>query len=361
MVDLSGVQDRIAKVGGGGDVGDELTTLDGTAAGTVRKNWEDDASEHYARHSGLPSRIKGALNSNTSLHKNSTTLDGTGELVTEEPPVPLERLDNGEPKPIVTLIDFPQMISTRHPNARELYDRDVECLRRFFGSKLWCYVEGEDLPGGGIMPTWDELIAGDNEDDDDVNNGVEFPGDDVSLVSRSQHRLDAELKASGYSREDASRDTELAYYEAHQQRGLDHDLGVVDDVDDEEDEDSDDDNDTVEDGNTHEPEFSNVKELVNNDERAPELIDMDEFNIDNDGASISGDGVSVSGMSRMSRVSILSYAEVEQRARERVARHLDDRKRASGKKGAFKTRNSNKSYSKGRRVGGKPDVTDFGL
>jgi len=361
MVDLSGVQDRIAKVGGGGDVGDELTTLDGTAAGTVRKNWEDDASEHYARHSGLPSRIKGALNSNTSLHKNSTTLDGTGELVTEEPPVPLERLDNGEPKPIVTLIDFPQMISTRHPNARELYDRDVECLRRFFGSKLRCYVEGEDLPGGGIMPTWDELIAGDNEDDDDVNNGGEFPGDDVSLVSRSQHRLDAELKASRYSREDAARDTELAYYEAHQQRGLDHDLGVVDDVDDEEDEDSDDDNDTVEDGNTHEPEFSNVKELVNNDERAPELIDMDEFNIDNDGASISGDGVSVSGMSRMSRVSILSYAAVEQRARERVARHLDDRKRASGKKGAFKTRNSNKSYSKGRRVGGKPDVTDFGL
>jgi hypothetical protein len=138
-------------------------------------------------------------------------------------------------------------------------------------------------------------------------------------------------------------------------------LGVVDDVDDEEDEDSDDDNDTVEDGNTHEPEFSNVKELVNNDERAPELIDMDEFNIDNDGASISGDGVSVSGMSRMSTVSIFSYAEVEQRARERVARHLDDRKRASGKKGAFKTRNSNKSYSKGRRVGGKPDVTDFGL
>ncbi|GMH66200.1 hypothetical protein TL16_g04378, partial [Triparma laevis f. inornata] len=28
--------------------------------------------------------------------------------------------------PLVTLIDFPQMVSTKHPNAKELYERDVE-------------------------------------------------------------------------------------------------------------------------------------------------------------------------------------------------------------------------------------------
>ena len=351
MVDLSGVQARIASgVGGGGDDG---TTLDGTAAGGGQ---EDDATEHYVRHSGLPSRHRGALSSHGPLQKH-TVIDGTGEVVTEEPPEPEELLDNGEPKPIVTLIDFPQMVSTRHPNARELYERDVECLRRFFVGKMRCYVEGEDGIGGGLMPTWEELVAG----DDGGGGGRGFPGDgpdDVTLVSRAQHRLDEELKASGYSREDAARDSELAYYEAHQR--LDGGLDVVDDVDEEGDEDEDgcEEEDTDENCNVNEQELANEDDPGGGDERAPELIDMDDFHIQSersnadDGVSFAG-GVSVGGMSRISQ---LSYAEVEQRARERVRRHLEDRKRASGKKGAFKTRNSNKSYSKGKRV-----ITDFGL
>ena len=32
----------------------------------------------------------------------------------------------------VTLIDFPQMISTSHANAREYFERDVNCVRTFF-------------------------------------------------------------------------------------------------------------------------------------------------------------------------------------------------------------------------------------
>ncbi len=31
----------------------------------------------------------------------------------------------------LTLIDFPQMVSTSHANAQELFDRDVECVLRF--------------------------------------------------------------------------------------------------------------------------------------------------------------------------------------------------------------------------------------
>ncbi len=30
----------------------------------------------------------------------------------------------------VTLIDFPQMVSVSHANAKELFDRDVDCLIR---------------------------------------------------------------------------------------------------------------------------------------------------------------------------------------------------------------------------------------
>lgn len=389
MVDLSGVQARIASgvvvgaaagddaVGGGGDDDpDDGTTLGGTAAGSRRGGGgrgEDDATEHYVRHSGLPSRHRGALSSHGPLQKRTANIDGTGEVVTEEPPEPEELLDNGEPKPIVTLIDFPQMVSTRHPNARELYERDVECLKRFFGGKMRCYVEGEmGIDGdGGLMPTWEELIAGDGDGGEDL----EFPGDgpdDVTLVSKAQHRLDEELKASGYSREDAARDTELAYYEAHRRLDDGGGLDVVDDVDEDEEGDEDEDGDDVEENiDENDNNAKDERELADDedgpggggDERgAPELIDMVDFrmqsdrsNVDDDGVSFAGGGggVSVGGMSR---ISTLSYAEAEQVARERVRRHLEDRKRASGKKGAFKTRNSNKSYSKGKRV-----ITDFGL
>ena len=36
----------------------------------------------------------------------------------------------------ITLIDFPQMISTSHPNAPSLFDRDVNELVSFFSNKL---------------------------------------------------------------------------------------------------------------------------------------------------------------------------------------------------------------------------------
>jgi len=346
MVDLSGVQGKIASANGEAGEDDELT-LDGTVA---KHDWEDDATEHYVRHSGMPTKHKGALSSHGPLQKHS--IDGTGEVVTEKAPEPAERLGNGDPKPIVTLIDFPQMVSTRHPNARELYERDVVCLKKFFTKKLRCYIEDDDGEGGdsfsGIMPSWDELIAESGGGEEEVV----VPGDgadDVTLVSKAQLRLDEDLKASGYSKEDAARDSELAYYEAHQQ--LNRNLEDVDEEDSEEEEGDNEDPSEL-------PNNDNAEPTKDDNDEAPELIDMDEFHLKSktnnadDGASFAG-GVSIGGMSRMSQ---LSYAEAEQRARERVRRHLEDRKRASGKKGAFKTRNSNKSYAKGKRV-----MNDFGL
>lgn len=36
----------------------------------------------------------------------------------------------------VTLIDFPQMVSVSHPNAEELFARDMNCLIKFFAMKM---------------------------------------------------------------------------------------------------------------------------------------------------------------------------------------------------------------------------------
>ena len=45
----------------------------------------------------------------------------------------------------VTLIDFPQMISTKHPNAAMYFERDVKGLVKFFTMKLKFDVDEEGL------------------------------------------------------------------------------------------------------------------------------------------------------------------------------------------------------------------------
>nr|CAG4646180.1 EOG090X04DJ [Macrothrix elegans] len=50
-------------------------------------------------------------------------------------------IDDDE-KPI--LIDFPQMVSSNHAEAQELFDRDVRCLREFFKRRF--NFEGEEYP-----------------------------------------------------------------------------------------------------------------------------------------------------------------------------------------------------------------------
>ncbi|KAL4854074.1 Serine/threonine-protein kinase rio2 [Chlorella vulgaris] len=58
----------------------------------------------------------------------------------------------------LTLIDFPQMVSVAHPNARELFERDVECVVRFFTKKLG-YVPERDEALEVIRPGFQEVVA----------------------------------------------------------------------------------------------------------------------------------------------------------------------------------------------------------
>mmetsp|Transcript_8995 Transcript_8995/g.29638 ORF Transcript_8995/g.29638 Transcript_8995/m.29638 type:complete len:533 (-) Transcript_8995:3595-5193(-) len=58
------------------------------------------------------------------------------------------------------IIDFPQMISTNHHNAEELFMRDVNCLHRFF-VRHWDYRAEED-PLGEPDPDFKKIIANAN-------------------------------------------------------------------------------------------------------------------------------------------------------------------------------------------------------
>mmetsp|Transcript_20615 Transcript_20615/g.62074 ORF Transcript_20615/g.62074 Transcript_20615/m.62074 type:complete len:530 (-) Transcript_20615:274-1863(-) len=76
----------------------------------------------------------------------------------------------------ITIIDFPQMVSVAHPNAAELFDRDVEGVVRFFTRKLG-YVPQHDASLQQLRPDFAALMAEERS---------------------SKDALDVELSASGF-------------------------------------------------------------------------------------------------------------------------------------------------------------------
>lgn len=58
----------------------------------------------------------------------------------------------------VTVIDFPQMVSVSHANAKELFERDVECIIRFFTKKIG-YMPEQDPTLPYIRPSFETSVA----------------------------------------------------------------------------------------------------------------------------------------------------------------------------------------------------------
>uniref|UniRef100_A0A3Q0SV63 non-specific serine/threonine protein kinase n=1 Tax=Amphilophus citrinellus TaxID=61819 RepID=A0A3Q0SV63_AMPCI len=113
----------------------------------------------------------------------------------------------------ITMIDFPQMVSTSHPNAEWYFDRDVKCIRDFFAKRF--NYESE------LFPTFKDI--------------------------RRSCSLDVEVSASGFTK-DMERDGALL-----------HPAGPEDDDDEEEDEE----------------EEKDAKEAT--DEEREESVDMEEY------------------------------------------------------------------------------------
>lgn len=56
------------------------------------------------------------------------------------------------PSNTLVAIDFPQMVSVSHANARALFERDLNCILRFFEKKMGYHVSQD------VLPVWDELL-----------------------------------------------------------------------------------------------------------------------------------------------------------------------------------------------------------
>ncbi|MBN3319737.1 RIOK2 kinase, partial [Atractosteus spatula] len=115
----------------------------------------------------------------------------------------------------VTMIDFPQMVSTSHQNAEWYFNRDVKCIRDFF-TKRFGYeselyptfndIRREDcldveISASGYtkdMQLDDELLhpAGPEEEDDSTAAGEQQPSAQDSGLEASEHSGDTEVLSS---------------------------------------------------------------------------------------------------------------------------------------------------------------------
>jgi RIO kinase 2 len=272
------------------------------------------SDDPYVRHSGqtvAPEKSVGAL----SKPAWEQSLEA-GDKVAEAMPEPVARLENGEPKPIVTLIDFPQMISTKHPNAKELYERDLSCLRRFFELKLLCTIP-DDLTAGTV---WESLVQSESE------------------AVHADRRLDEELRASGYS-DDMKQGLELYYFN---ESANVISTAVEEGSDDEESDDED--REDIHDGAVE------IRSNDSNDEleATPETKEIDRFN-ENSGSDAE-DGqveVEVANLLDDELLQSLTREQLEERVKDRVRRQLEEQRRKSRKQNAFRKGNNNKTYVKG--------------
>ncbi|CAI9108224.1 OLC1v1007778C1 [Oldenlandia corymbosa var. corymbosa] len=87
----------------------------------------------------------------------------------------------------VTMIDFPQMVSVSHPNAKMYFDRDIDCIFKFFSKRFNLSFEENSA---------DERGDSDGESDDVVGKPR------FADIRKENGFLDRELAASGFSRKD---------------------------------------------------------------------------------------------------------------------------------------------------------------
>ncbi|KAL3931395.1 MAG: hypothetical protein SGBAC_011331 [Bacillariaceae sp.] len=323
------------------------------------------SQEHdpYVRHSGLSVAAEtapGMLSARGPWepeHLQQHAPDDGSAHSDDKPPEPMALLENGEPQPVVTLIDFPQMVSTQHPNAKELYERDTACLYKFFTHKLHFQIPKTDE--GSLFLSWEAVqevmkeqaekqkageIMGDDHDqvhgDDDDGESQAVDTESVCLASKSQLRLDQQLKASGYSQQDSSRDMELYYYYSESQKAAAAENGTIDEEEDGDEEQGENDEEDAK----REGLIGEMGASDDDDDYSLESMDEDRSVMTNRSAFLDGE------------LANLSREQLEEKARQRVKQQLEKQKKKGRQRGAFRKSNSNKAYLKGKRV-----YQDFGI
>ena len=399
LVDLSGIQQRATD-----DTADPYVRNSGamsvrmTSSTTNSKatNNNDDANSISLLSRPLPWLKDDGIVAH--MNELPTIRDAAEEeaLNNDPLPEPVSRLPNGEPRPVVTLIDFPQMISIQHYNVRDYYERDMECLHRFFTKKLQCIIP--DIESKNASTSWDNILkiiesnklttdTMDPSTTNDIDDGASIFSSSLSVTTR--RRLDEELKASGYYSSGYDKDLELYYFESISNNNTATATGTTniipeegDDDNDEEEEkgDSDDDDNDNDDDNSRNNNDVGMQPLHSGDENENDTDTDDHSSLGNDDhlddngtttkqkkQSKNNNGssnVTISGIDKLELLSLateqrakLTREEMIELAKERITKQIDNNKKKTKLKSStnFKARNNNKAVSKGKQI-----LTDYG-
>ncbi|XP_072520717.1 serine/threonine-protein kinase RIO2 [Salminus brasiliensis] len=184
----------------------------------------------------------------------------------------------------ITMIDFPQMVSTSHPNAEWYFDRDVKCVRDFFikrfnyESELYptfkdirkaCSLDVEISASGYtkelqqddqlLHPSGPEGEDGQSEDEDADDPGAqELASEEPIDIEEYKHAM-LELEGLKIGRETLSGETDA---EEHEETSSEHDVcagNVVNEV-------------------TGSPKHFESNEEPEDEDECPDLVDLSACN-----------------------------------------------------------------------------------
>ena len=309
----------------------------------------DDTADPYVRHSGGISsddQTIGALSKQPWEQSLLEQHDVTNTEAVDPLPEPVARLSNHEPKPIVTLIDFPQMISIQHINGQEYYERDITCIQNFFIHKLCCQIPLETCPVTQYAK-WENVIQ----------------------LCTNTNRMDTSLRASGFSKsqQDSSDRMLELYYFTEGPRPIASAVTIPEEDEEEEDghdsdEDSEEDVDDIN-NNEEEEECNTVGDVDGNDDSKGEIEDNDDDLESRADHSTMMIPIIMDGLEHLNITTKTTSTTQQERRDEMIARtkvrvqkqiqEQQQMKRPKQKQPTSSStakRNMNKSYIKGKRV-----------
>ena len=308
----------------------------------------DDTADPYVRHSGgqsiAPDQTIGALSKQpweqSLLEQHEATTDA------EPLPEPVARLSNGEAKPIVTLIDFPQMISVQHMNGQEYYERDVQCIQNFFIQKLSCHIPLDTCPVT-LYAKWENVVLLCNT----------HPTTTTTTTGTTNNRMDTTLRASGFSKsqQDSSDRMLELYYFTDGPRPIAS--AVIPEEDDDDEESDDDEAEDSDDDEEEDAEETDEQDDLNgnNDIELHDDINDDVLQTHRDQLNPILDGLEQlnlkSERSTRDEMIQLTKVKVQQQIQEQMKRQsTHNNKKHNNTSTSHAKRNMNKTYIKGKRV-----------
>eukprot|EP00850_Spirogloea_muscicola_P016919 SM000141S00863 [mRNA] locus=s141:176585:181138:+ [translate_table: standard] len=136
----------------------------------------------------------------------------------------------------ITMIDFPQMVSVSHKNAHMYFDRDVECIFKFFGKRFnysppvgWMYTDPGDI-GEHTSETTHPEESSRSETGAGAPSSEDLSGEELSLNMHGGQCggpavAGAEAEASGSDRDAAESSEEPATMTAEEEDSQEWEAG----------------------------------------------------------------------------------------------------------------------------------------